>query len=178
MKFDFRKYWDTFVHWKGWKATASFFEKAWYSTISWTLWKKLFCLPFLLVLLLSVLCAALFLTQPAYAQTTYVITDGSRVLEGGGREGTAAVASTSLRLSAEVASRVFDPMSCPSFPTNRAIHSFTPMDATSTPKVTTVNSTGSGETIFPTELFASSTPMNKISTATQSPDRYSARAWP
>ena len=57
MKFDFRKYWDSFVHWKGWKATASFFEKAWYSTISWTLWKKLFCLPFLLVLLLSVLCA-------------------------------------------------------------------------------------------------------------------------
>ena len=31
-------------------------------------------------MLLSVLCAALFLTQPAYAQTTYVITDGSRVL--------------------------------------------------------------------------------------------------
>ena len=57
MKFDFRKYWDSFVHWKGWKATASFFEKAWYSTISWRLWKKLFCLPFLLVLLLSVLCA-------------------------------------------------------------------------------------------------------------------------
>ena len=57
MKFDFRKYWDSFVRWKGWKAAASFFEKAWYSTISWTLWKKLFCLPFLLVLLLSVLCA-------------------------------------------------------------------------------------------------------------------------
>ena len=57
MKFDFRKYWNTFVHWKGWKATASFFEKVWYSTISWVFWKKLFCLPFLLVLLLSVLCA-------------------------------------------------------------------------------------------------------------------------
>ena len=57
MKFDFGKYWNTFVHWKGWKATASFIEKAWYSTISWALWKKLFCLPFLLVLLLSVLCA-------------------------------------------------------------------------------------------------------------------------
>ena len=57
MKFDFRKYWDSFVHWKGWKAIASFFKKAWHSTISWTLWKKLFCLPFLLVLLLSVLCA-------------------------------------------------------------------------------------------------------------------------
>ena len=57
MKFDFRNYWDTFLHWKGWKAIASFFKKAWHSTISWTLWKKLFCLPFLLVLLLSVLCA-------------------------------------------------------------------------------------------------------------------------
>ena len=58
MKFDFRKYWDSFVHWKGWKATASFFKKAWYSTISWTLWKKLFCLPFLLVLILGALCTA------------------------------------------------------------------------------------------------------------------------
>ena len=58
MKFDFRKYWDTFVYWRGWKATASFFKKAWYSTISWTLWKKLRCLPFLLVLILSALCAA------------------------------------------------------------------------------------------------------------------------
>lgn len=58
MKFDFRKYWDSFVHWKGWKATASFFKKAWYSTISWTLWKKLFCLPYLLVLILGALCTA------------------------------------------------------------------------------------------------------------------------
>ena len=58
MKVDFEKYWDTFVHWKGWKATASFFKKAWYSTISWTLWKKLFCLPFLLVLILGALCTA------------------------------------------------------------------------------------------------------------------------
>ena len=58
MKFDFRNYWDTFVHWKGWKATASFFGKVWRSTISRTLRKKLFCLPFLPVLLLSVLCAA------------------------------------------------------------------------------------------------------------------------
>ena len=33
-----------------------------------------------LCMLLSVLCAVLVLTQPAYAQTTYVITDGSRVL--------------------------------------------------------------------------------------------------
>lgn len=56
MKFDFRKYWDTFLNWRGWTATASCFKKAWRSTISWTLWKKLFCLPFLLVLLLSALC--------------------------------------------------------------------------------------------------------------------------
>ena len=33
-----------------------------------------------LCMLLSVLCAVLLLTQPAYAQTTYMITDGSRVL--------------------------------------------------------------------------------------------------
>ena len=58
MKVDFEKYWDTLVHWKGWKATASFLKKAWHSTISWPLWKKLFCLPFFLVLLLSALCAA------------------------------------------------------------------------------------------------------------------------
>ena len=72
MKFDFRKYWDSFVHWKGWKATASFFEKAWYSTISWRLWKKLFCLPFLLVLLLSVLCAVGLIWVFVNGQETWV----------------------------------------------------------------------------------------------------------
>ena len=57
MELDFWKYWDAFVHWKGWKAAASFCKKAWRSAISWMIWKKLFCLPFLLVLLLSALCA-------------------------------------------------------------------------------------------------------------------------
>lgn len=57
-KFDFRKYWDAFVHWKGWHAIASFCVKAWRRTVSWSLWKKLFALPYPLVLLLSAVCAA------------------------------------------------------------------------------------------------------------------------
>ena len=83
---------------------------------------------------------------------------------------------TSFRLSAEVAARVPESISFPSFPTNRDIHSFVAMDAVRTQKVTAENSTGAGENILETEDFASSTPINRISTATHRPDRYSARA--
>lgn len=55
-KFDFLKYWTGFLHWKGWKATASLCTKAWHSTVSWSGWRFLFALPFPLVLLLSVAC--------------------------------------------------------------------------------------------------------------------------
>lgn len=56
-KFDFGKYWAAFIHWKGWNVTASLFGRAWHSMSSWPLWRKLFCLPFLPVLFLSVLCS-------------------------------------------------------------------------------------------------------------------------
>ena len=57
-KSDFRNYWTAFLHWKGWRITASFFVKAFRKTVSWTGWKKLFALPCPLVLLLSAVCAA------------------------------------------------------------------------------------------------------------------------
>ena len=55
---DFNKGWAAFVHWKGWKVTASACKKAWNATIHWKLWRILFGLPVSLVLLLSVACAA------------------------------------------------------------------------------------------------------------------------
>jgi len=55
--FDFRKYWDSFVGWKGWQGCASFCAKAWRRTTSWSGWRRLFALPFPLVLLLSIACA-------------------------------------------------------------------------------------------------------------------------
>lgn len=55
-KWDFQKYWDAFVRWKGWKATASFCTTAWRRTVSWSGWKLLCALPFPLVLSLSAGC--------------------------------------------------------------------------------------------------------------------------
>ena len=55
---DFKNGWAAFVHWKGWKNTASACKKAWNATIHWRGWRTLFGLPFSLVLLLSVICAA------------------------------------------------------------------------------------------------------------------------
>ena len=84
----------------------------------------------------------------------------------------------SLRLSAAVASRAVEPMRLPRVRLNRAIHSFTAMEAISTPATAGVKSTGLGEKIRARELFTSSRPMNRISTATARPLKYSARAWP
>ena len=56
-KSDFNKGWAAFVHWKGWKNTASACKKAWHATIHWAGWNILFGLPFPLVLLLSIACA-------------------------------------------------------------------------------------------------------------------------
>lgn len=55
-KFDFRKYWDPFVNWRGWQIIASLCATAWRKTVSWSGWRLLFSLPFPLVLLLSIAC--------------------------------------------------------------------------------------------------------------------------
>ena len=55
---DFNKGWEAFIHWKGWKNTASACKKAWHVTIHWAGWNILFRLPVPLVLMLSVACAA------------------------------------------------------------------------------------------------------------------------
>ena len=55
---DFKKGWEAFLQWKGWKTAASACKKAWHTTIHWTGWKVFFGLPFSIVLLLSIVCAA------------------------------------------------------------------------------------------------------------------------
>ena len=55
---DFKKSWAAFVHWEGWKKTASACKKAWHATIHWAGWRNLFGLPVSIVLLLSIACAA------------------------------------------------------------------------------------------------------------------------
>ena len=85
---------------------------------------------------------------------------------------------TSLRLSLAVASSVVEPMRRPIFALNAAIHSFTSIDAASTPTLTQLNTIGSGAKILPTLLRSSSTPMARIITATVMPERYSNRPWP
>ena len=55
---DFKKFWESFVHWNGWKATAAFWVKSWNSTLHWPGWKVLFGLPFPVVMLLSIGCGA------------------------------------------------------------------------------------------------------------------------
>ena len=71
-KQDFKKGWDVFLQWKGWKMAASACKKAWCSTISWTLWKKLFCPPFLPALFLSVLCAVALIWVFVTGRETWV----------------------------------------------------------------------------------------------------------
>lgn len=66
---DFKKGWASFLGWKGWKATAVFCVRLWRATASfcvqcwdatrhWSGWARLFGLPFSLILLLSIACAA------------------------------------------------------------------------------------------------------------------------
>jgi len=54
---DFHKGWAAFVHWKGWKNTASACKNAWHATIHWAGWKTLFGLPMLCLTVLSIGCA-------------------------------------------------------------------------------------------------------------------------
>ena len=66
---DFKKGWESFLRWKGWKATAhfcvtgwnatvSFCVKCWNSTLHWSGWRILFGLPTVWVAVLSIGCAA------------------------------------------------------------------------------------------------------------------------
>ena len=56
-KLNFKKGWDSFLHWKGWKATASFCVRCWNCMLHWPGWKIFFGLPLLLLLVLSIGCA-------------------------------------------------------------------------------------------------------------------------
>ncbi len=56
-KSDFAKYWRAFLLWKGWRVAASACVKAWQAVVSWRGWNRIFCLPFFLVLILSMVCA-------------------------------------------------------------------------------------------------------------------------
>lgn len=53
---DFKKGWESFVCWKGWKAAATACSNAWQATLGWRGWKILFSLPFPVILLLSLAC--------------------------------------------------------------------------------------------------------------------------
>ena len=56
--FDFPKYWNAFLHWKGWGAFARFWVKVWDATVKWAGWKIIFGIPFALVPVLCALCGA------------------------------------------------------------------------------------------------------------------------
>ena len=49
-KVDFMGCWKAFLHWKGWRSFAAFWVRAWRVTAAWTGWKKLFPLPFWVLL--------------------------------------------------------------------------------------------------------------------------------
>ena len=55
---DFKKGWMSFLHWKGWKATASFCGTLWNGICRWSGWKVLFGLPFPWLGILSIGCTA------------------------------------------------------------------------------------------------------------------------
>jgi len=57
-KMDFKEVWKAFLHWKGWKATASFCDSAWKRMLHWSGWPVLFGLPLYGLLALSVGCVA------------------------------------------------------------------------------------------------------------------------
>ena len=54
---DFKKGWEAFLGWKGWKAMASFCIKGWKRMVCWPGWKTLFGLPLLCLTVLSIGCA-------------------------------------------------------------------------------------------------------------------------
>ena len=83
-----------------------------------------------------------------------------------------------MRLSAAVAISAPEWMRPPTFLLNRAIQSFTRIEAASTPTVTQLKVTGVGARILPRLVFPNSSPITSTITATARPDRYSNRACP
>ena len=55
---DFRKYAYAFLHWKGWKAFSSACKRGLRAVVRWNGWKKLFCLPPGISLILFLACGA------------------------------------------------------------------------------------------------------------------------
>ncbi len=55
-KNDLIRYWHAFLHWKIWKAIGTGCVKAWRAAAGWSGWKKIFGLPFAVVVLLCVGC--------------------------------------------------------------------------------------------------------------------------
>ena len=53
---DFKKGWNVFLRWKGWKAAASFCVKGWKGMLRWSGWKVLFGLPLPCLTALSIGC--------------------------------------------------------------------------------------------------------------------------
>ena len=91
---------------------------------------------------------------------------------------TALVEMTSLRLSAAVAIRVSDSMIRPTRRLKKLIHSFTRMEAHSTPTVSRLKPTSSGWRTLPADSFSRLRPMAIIMVLTARPATYSYRAWP
>ena len=60
-RFDFRKYWNACIHWKGWRCFANGCKKVWNAVALWRGWNKLFLLPFSVALILFAACVAALL---------------------------------------------------------------------------------------------------------------------
>ena len=91
---------------------------------------------------------------------------------------TTIVATESDRLSAPVAAMAEDEIFLPTLQLYANIYSLTRIDASSIAAGSRPTSTGSGLSIFSTELISSSTPMMTISAATARPEIYSILPWP
>ena len=86
---------------------------------------------------------------------------------------TAPVVSTSLRLSAAVASSVSEAMRWPTVRLRRLIQSLTAMETASTPRLSQLKTTGVGCRTLPMDSLPSERPMARMVTLTTSPARYS-----
>ena len=60
-RFDFRKYWNACIRWKGWRCFANGCKKVWNAIVLWRGWSKLFFLPFSVALILFAACGAALL---------------------------------------------------------------------------------------------------------------------
>ena len=55
---DLNRYWNAFLHWKGWKLFREGCGKTWRAVAGWRFWEKIFSPPFAVVVLLSIGCGA------------------------------------------------------------------------------------------------------------------------